>query len=85
MSHRIQVGFPYLGWWFQRFFVFIPKFGKWTILTCAYFSDGLKLNHQLVLFFLVGFFFAEFDPSWDIMGGTLGSHDIKGLLTTMIL
>ena len=37
------------GWWFQILFYFHPCFwGKMNlILTYAYFSDGLKLNHQV--------------------------------------
>ena len=32
------------------FFIFTPKLGEdEPILTCAYFSKGLKLNHQLVM------------------------------------
>ena len=33
-------------WWFQIFFMFILTWGRWSNLTCAYFSDGLGKNHQ---------------------------------------
>ena len=37
-------------WWFQICFIFIPIPGvSWSNLTCAYFSRGLGINHQLDL------------------------------------
>ena len=44
-------GFNYYSlptrWWFPMFFIFTPfPLGKWSNLTCAYFSNGW-LNHQL--------------------------------------
>ena len=34
-------------WWLQIRFIFTQYMVKWSNLTCAYFSNGLKLNHQL--------------------------------------
>ena len=42
-----QRTFTMTRWWFQIFFIFTPNLGEdEPNLTWAYFSDGLKLNHQ---------------------------------------
>ena len=40
----------HLGGGFKHFLFSPRKLGKIPILTCAYFSDGLKLNHQPDIF-----------------------------------
>ena len=50
-------------WWFQTVFIFIRTLGKWSNLTCAYFSDGLVKNHQQVL--LSDCFFSIRESLWE--------------------
>ena len=51
------------------FRILTPKIGEdVAILTCAYFSDGLKLNHQLVIFGLPRF-------PWKTSQEAIASHE----------
>ena len=64
LTYRITRNYS-SGWWFEIFDLFISRFvGRWSNLTCAYFSNGLvqppithrntvsnpKRSHQLVRF-----------------------------------
>ena len=40
---KLSVEYSFSSWWFQIFVIFIPILGEdEPILTCAYFSNGLK-------------------------------------------
>ena len=47
-AHVSFRGSNFYRWWFQVSFYFHPpSLGRWSNLTCAYFSNGLVQNHQL--------------------------------------
>ena len=64
---------PFTGWWQLKYVLFSPRsLGKWSNLTCAYFSD-MWFNHQLVMLRnMNSLTIRKFETIWTAVGTQVG-------------